>query len=356
MALPAEKRIKAFELLGNLLIECSKDASAKTPFFDEIRESIAMASACNSWFTTANIQLALLNIGKMLEPVKLVQWVRKYDITESQSNKIPSVGIIMAGNIPAVGFHDLLCVLISGCKSIIKLSSDDPFMIPAIVSMLQKIEPGFVPYVSFDASELKSADAMIATGSDNTARYFEYHYACGPHIFRKNRNSIATLSGEETGTQLSSLADDILSYYGLGCRNVSKIYVPHGYNFEPLLFALKKYESISHHQAYMHNYNLQKALLTLQKQKFYDNGFLILKRSQSISSGIAVLNYASYDHQTMVEDEIALIQDKIQCIVSGLKLPWKTTHFGETQQPALDDYADGIDTMQFLMNLKRNIT
>jgi len=354
LAFSTEQRTRAFERLGDLLSKWSEDEATIAPFYDEIRESMAKSSASNSWFTPANTRLAMQNLGRMLEAGKLIQWVRNYNIIEHKDNLTPTVGVIMAGNIPAVGFHDLFCVLIAGNKAVVKLSSGDPYLIPAIVSVLQKIEPGFLSFISFEAAELKSADAIIATGSDNTARYFEYHYGSKPHIFRKNRYSIAVLSGEESGTELCSLADDVLSFFGLGCRNVTKIYIPLGYKFDALLGAFENYESLKRHQAYMNNYFLQRAVLTLNRAEFYDNGFLILKQSQAISSGIAVLNFEYYDHLKGVEDIIAVNHNKIQCIVSKLELSIKTTRFGETQQPALGDYADGVDTMEFLLNLKKS--
>lgn len=355
MIIPPDKRLSAFRRFGALLRDYSFGAHNMSPLVEIIDEGVQMAVAHNPWFTETNVELAINSIGRMLDTAELGRWAGGYNLYQSNENMILTVGVIMAGNIPAVGFHDLLCVLMAGCKAVVKLSSEDMFLIPAIVNVLQKIEAGFGKMVSFDPLALELADAIIATGSDNTARYFDFHYGRKPHIFRKNRNGIAVLDGNESIDQLNRLAIDVFQYFGLGCRNVSKIFVPVNYHFQFLQSAFEKHQGVRHHKPYMNNYTMQKALLKMQKADIMDNGFLLLTPSHSISSGIAVLNFAYYSDLSSLNDEISLNEYKIQCIVSSMELSRRTINFGEAQQPALNDYADGIDTMKFLLNLYDNL-
>ena len=253
----------------------------------------------------------------------------------------------MAGNIPLVGFHDFLCVLLSGNNVLAKLSSNDKVLLPYLSNYLIQQEPSLAARIAFTEGKMEGFDAVIATGSNNTSRYFEYYFGKKPNIIRKNRNSIAILTGKESTEELTALGEDIFRYYGLGCRNVSKIYVPKGYDFEPFFNAIFSYKDIVDQHKYANNYDYNKAVYLMSNFKILDNGFLILKEDDGQASPISVLFYAYYDAEETLEQELNAQEEQIQCIVSkkgGIG-------FGETQKPKLHDYADGVDTMEFLLKL-----
>jgi hypothetical protein len=289
----------------------------------------------NAWFTPSQCDLAVKGISKFLVKDKLDQWIAAYDMSSTQSRK---VGVVMAGNIPLVGFHDLLCVLVSGHRLAAKLSSQDTVMMRYMVEQLIKVEPRLKDYLTF-VERLNDVDAVIATGSDNTARYFEYYFRNKPHIIRKNRSSIAVLNGKETDEQLIALGKDVFSYFGLGCRNVSKLIVPEGYNFSRMLKLWDVYRDVSNHHKYVNNYDYNKSILLLNRTPFLDNEFVLLTENSALVSPISVVFYAT---------SADLSSDKIQCIVGSGDhyIP-----FGKTQEPELTDYADNVDTMKFLTAL-----
>ena len=255
----------------------------------------------------------------------------------------------MAGNIPAVGFQDALSVLVSGHILLAKPSSDDYVLIYAILNKLIDLEPAFEDYIRF-VERLNDADAFIATGSDNTARYFHYYFAKKPHIIRKNRTSVAVLTGEETNEELRALGRDALQYFGLGCRNVSKLYVPEKYDFTRFYEAIQDMDKIYlHHHKYFNNYDYNKSILLVNRVPHFDNGFLLLTESEVLVSAISVLHYETYRSLEEVKEKLAIASEKIQCVVgnSNSGLP-EMVYFGETQKPGLLDYADSVDTMAFL--------
>jgi len=304
----------------------------------------------NAWFTSASVSEAVKATGKMLNKPDLATWLSRYDLEKNQTSK--KTGLILAGNIPMVGFHDVLCVLTSGNHALIKVSTQDARLIRYVLNMLVAIEPAFKEQFSF-VDRLENFDAIIATGSNNTSRYFEFYFSKVPNIIRKNRNSVAVLTGDETTEQLYNLGRDIFDYYGLGCRNVSKVLVPEGYNFVPFFEAIEPYNKIINHHKYNNNYDYNKSIYLVNKDKHLDNGFLLVKEDERMVSPLAVLFYEQYKNMDAVQAFLERESENIQCIVSAapLKTSNQVVDFGKSQQPALWDYADGIDTMDFLTKL-----
>lgn len=327
-----------------------------------LAELINRAYQYNAWFTPENTKKAVAAIGEMLRADDLATWLEKYDslgpkseepdlgISHFQPRKI---GLVLAGNIPLVGFHDVLSVLAAGHIALIKLSSQDQKLLPHILSMLIEIEPGFAGQIQF-VERLEKFDAVIATGSTNTSRYFEYYFGKVPNIIRKNRNSVAVLTGKETREDLVALGHDIFDYYGLGCRNVSKIFIPKGFNFSALFEAIEQFSYIGDHHKYNNNYDYNKSILLLNKIKHLDNGFLLVREDESLTSSLAVLHYEEYTDLKSVSEKLRSATNQIQCIVTNENFETKNEkiNFGESQSPRLWNYADGIDTMKFLTTLQ----
>jgi len=307
------------------------------------------ASLINPWFTPEFIDIAAGNIAKhFLNKPKVENWISSYKIDTVAPKKI---GIVMAGNIPLVGFHDFLCVFISGHKAIIKASSKDEVLIKHLAQKLiewsvrtPSEEKGSNEMIVFQEM-LKNCDAYIATGSNNSARYFEYYFKKYPHIIRRNRTSVAILDGNESAKQLEELADDVHLYFGMGCRNVTKIFVPKDYDFIPLLTAFKKYDHFKDHNKYKNNYDYNLALHILNGKFYMANESLILLENPSIFSPISQLNYEFYTDKNSVEESLRSLE-YLQCTVGHGHIP-----FGQVQLPSLSDYADGIDTINFLTKL-----
>lgn len=305
----------------------------------------------NGFFTHETVFFALKTISEMLEKSKLEKWTKNYLPFFESEKSMKNVGVVMAGNIPLVGFHDFLCVLITGNKFIGKLSQNDRFLLPAIAGMLKAIDIRYENFISFTEDKLKDFDAVIATGSTNTSRYFEYYFGKYPHIIRKNRNSIAVLIGDETEEQLCLLADDMFSYFGLGCRSVSKIFVPEKYDFQKLIRTMHAYSYLSNHNKFRNNYDYYKTIFIMNQQKFIDGGFFILNEDTSLHSPVSVINYEYYSDIEKVKSFINEYDDKIQCVVESFPSTSTILSFGRAQHPELWDYADNIDTLSFLFNL-----
>lgn len=305
----------------------------------------------NKWFTLENVNASFDALANsFLEKSKLENWLSNYDIPEEQKNP-KRVGIVMAGNIPLVGFHDLLCVYLSGNKLMMKLSEKDKVLMTFVLELLAEIDPETKEYLEV-VDKLENFDAVIATGSDNSSRYFEAYFGKHPHIIRRNRNSVAVFNGKETQEELLAFSKDVFQYFGLGCRNVSKIYVPNGYNFDPLLTALHEHRELQHHDKYKNNFDYNYTMLILNQVPHLANGCILMKEEKAIVSRIASLHYEFYDNLEDLEKELSTLEEKIQCIVGQESLPnLKTTPFGKAQQPELSDYADGVDTMAFLCGL-----
>jgi hypothetical protein len=300
----------------------------------------------NAWFTPENVRKALTAIATVLTEKNLTEWTDAYPSLSEERNS-QRIGVIMAGNIPLVGFHDFLSVLITGNSLIAKTSSKDSQLIVILGDLLCKINPGFRDKINFTEGNLKNFDAVIATGSDNSSRYFEYYFNKYPNIIRKNRNSIGIIEGNESDSQLIKLGDDIFSYFGLGCRNVSKLYIPKGYDLSHLTKNWRQFEDVIRNTKYANNYDFNKAVYLVNREAFYDTGHLLLKEDSRISSPVSVLFYEYYESQHAVKQITERLNEKIQCVVGSYGIP-----FGEAQSPDLWDYADGIDTIEFLLKKK----
>ncbi|NNK76279.1 MAG: acyl-CoA reductase, partial [Maribacter sp.] len=318
---------------------------SKQTWHTKLNDSILLAGHKNGWFTEDNIKFAISTWGALLTTKDLEQWLSYYDFSKV---KHKTVALIMAGNIPLVGFHDFLSVLLSGNKAVIKLSSNDTILLPFIANFLIEQMPSLKAEIEFTENKLEEFDAVIATGSDNTSRYFEHYFGHKPNVIRKNRNSIAIISGKESKLELKALGEDIFRYYGLGCRSVSKIFVPKGYEFDAFFEAIFDYNPIINQSKYANNYDYNKAVYLMSEFTILENGFLMLKEDQNYASPIATLFYEEYGSLQELKKRILADRDKIQCIVANGFVE-NEINFGQTQKPTLTDYADGVDTVEFLL-------
>ena len=347
-----QQRINAFTKLGEFLCQfksedIKKDDSviANDLFFDGFKHQIKLAKEHNGWFTQNNIIFSLESWSNALTNRNINQWTDKYNFNVENPK---TVAIIMAGNIPLVGFHDFLSVLISGHSVLVKQSSNDKHLLPFLAKYLEVVEPSFNGKIKFTEEKLEAFDAVIATGSDNTARYFEYYFKDKPSIIRKNRNSVAILTGNETNAQLETLSNDIFRYYGLGCRNVSKLFVPKDYNFDAFFNAVYKWHPIINENKYANNYDYNKAVYLMSEFDMLENGFLMIKEDENYASPIATLFYEYYNSISDLQQKLETDADKIQCIVAS-DFSEDEIAFGQTQKPQLWDYADNVDTVEFLL-------
>ena len=312
---------------------------------ETLNELIRLAEIKNRWFSTDNIWLSInAIIDEFLDAEKLENWLGNYKIKAVEKN----IGIIVAGNIPLVGFHDLLCAFVLNAPTQIKLSSKDEVLMRFFITKLQELD---ITWQIKITERLVGYDAVIATGSDNSNRYFEQYFSKVPNLLRKNRNSIAILNGNETAEELSRLAIDIFQYFGLGCRNVSKLFVPKGYNIESLFPHLDQFIEYKNHNLYKDNYDYNRTLLLMNLDKHLANDFVIVKEDKSLHSRLATIHYSFYDNETEIQDYIIENNEALQAVVSQDNENWKSVTFGKAQQPTLSDYADNIDTIQFLLSL-----
>ena len=330
------ERLTAFEKLGNY-IRAIDEA--------ELGELMLKVRNENPWFTAGSVNLALEGVQRYLNGEKLKRWVSTYALNPA---KVKTIAVVMAGNIPLAGFHDFLSVLISGHVVMVKLSSKDSVLLTRLSQKLIEIEPGFEPFINIVA-QLKNFDAVIATGSDNSSRYFQYYFGKYPHIIRKNRTSCAILTGSETAEELMLLGRDVFTYFGLGCRNVSKVFIPENFDPTRLVKAWDIYVDIIHHHKYHNNYDYQKSILLINKIPFYDSGFVILHENDRLVSPISVVYLERYKTPQDLAARLDAVRDKLQCVVG------KDQHdhipFGMTQSPELWDYADQVDTLKFLESI-----
>lgn len=348
-----ERRKKAFVELGKQIgTLLNLQISSPHRHQEEFNRVVQISKSENQWFTEENIRFALKNWQKSLHKESIDSWLSTYDFSTEDESK--TIGLIMAGNIPLVGFHDFLTVLISGHRAKIKLSSSDKRLLPFLSKLLIEIEPELHKCIHFEEDTLKDFDAVIATGSNNTSRYFEYYFRGKPHIIRKNRNGIAILNGLETKEDFQNLGKDIFRYFGLGCRNVSKLFVPKGYDFHKFFEGMQAFESFINNHKYANNYDYNKAVYLMSDIDFMDNGFLILKEDPTIPTPIAVLNYEVYENDDALKTSLKDNIESIQCTVGNHHLC--NFKFGEAQEPKLNDYADGIDTINFLKQLNTTHT
>ncbi|WP_394748708.1 acyl-CoA reductase [Spongiimicrobium salis] len=350
-----QERIQAFVKLGEFFqgfceYHNNPQGSDKNSDFwhQEFDEKIRQAKHQNGWFTTAQVVFSIQEWANVLKAEKLNAWLNAYSLVEKPPK---TVALIMAGNIPLVGFHDFLCVLLSGNHVLVKLSSNDTLLIPFISHYLCHIMPSLKDSILFSEGQLENFDAVIATGSNNTSRYFEHYFGKKPHIIRKNRNSVAVLQGTETKEQLEALSKDIFCYYGLGCRSVSKLFVPKEYDFDAFFQAMYPHHPIINQIKYANNYDYNKAVYLMSEFDILDNGFLMIKEDKSYASPIATVFYETYDSLEALQLRLKNDKDQLQCIVSH-GFTDKEVDFGQTQHPKLNDYADEVDTMEFLLKTR----
>ena len=345
---------RGFIELGKFLGQFSEAENTINPtvlhndlFFEDFKNLIQLSQSHNGWYTPDNVYFSIQSWSTTLTEENLDKWLSAYHFNEGKSK---NVGLILAGNIPLVGFHDFLSVLISGNNVLIKTSSNDQFLLPFLAQYLIAIEPEFTNKITFVEGKLENFDAVIATGSNNTARYFEYYFKDKPSIIRKNRNSVAVLNGNETKEQLKALGEDIFRYFGLGCRNISKLFVPKGYSFNAFFEAIFEYQDIIHYEKYANNYDYNKAVFLMSNFKLLDNGFLTIKEDNSYASPISSVFYEYYDSIEDLQIRLESENEQIQCIVSN-NLVDNSIDFGQTQKPNLWNYADNVDTVSFLLTI-----
>jgi len=330
-----QQRINVFSKLGDAILK-NKEALKQ--------------GKQNPWFTESNLEYALTEIANSLSKENLEKWTSMYPTLQNEQ-EAKRVGVITAGNIPLVGFHDFLSVLISGNKFVGKLSSKDDKLMPAVIKLLFDIEPKFKDYIFISENKLENFDAVIATGSNNSARYFEYYFGKYPHIIRKNRNSVAVLTGNETDEELQLLPDDIFLYFGLGCRSVSKLFLPDNYDLDNIFRNSLKYKEIINHNKYANNYDYNRAIYLMNLTEFKDNGIMLMKEDINMASPVSVVYFENYSKIDTVKQRLEIEKDSIQCIVTNKDIIPNAIPFGESQNPQLWDYADNIDTVEFLLNL-----
>ncbi|MDR2126376.1 MAG: hypothetical protein LBP63_06075 [Prevotellaceae bacterium] len=332
-----DKILRTFAQLGDKLKAWLHNKNSCT----ELNDAIIDAIAENEWFTVENIERMIFAISsQMLDAEKMQGWISKYEISE----KLPKrVGIIAAGNLPLIFFHDFICVLASKNIAVVKFSSKDKVLPECIISMLVEIEPQLAEYIQITEEKNFTADAVIATGSDNTIKFFEETFGNIPHVFRKSRTSFAILDGSETVDELELAGEDIFSFFGLGCRNVSKLFVPEHYDFTKFIRAMKKFSYIKKHEPYNNSYIYNKALLTINGNSFVDNDFWLLTENFDKFSPVSVVYYQKYINLEPLKKLFSDEAEHIQCIVNY------SVAFGKSQQPQLSDYADGVDIMNFVL-------
>lgn len=340
------KRFQAIVSLG-VYLRNHFNSTRSNPSNTELNDVIHRAEHSNSWFTQEQVEHSLQSWGNLLREENLAKWLNNYDLSIDQAKNIL---LILAGNIPLVGFHDLLVSYISGHNIIVKLSSSDAHLLPFLTKKLNEYNPEDQSSINFTDELVRNYDAVIATGSDNTARYFEHYFSKKPNIIRKNRNSIAVITGDESPEELHLLGEDIFRYFGLGCRSVSKVYVPKNYDFDLIFKAIFPYNELINFEKYSNNYDYNKAVYLMSEFKILDNGFLIIKEDQSLSSPIGSLFYEYYDSKEELKNELNSRAEEIQCVVAK-GFSENEISFGATQQPGLDDYADDIDTLKFVLSL-----
>jgi hypothetical protein len=349
----AKQRINAFVQLGQFLEQFTVDKpwegydnGVSQADYEDFNKLIEHVHVYNGWFTPVMVRKALAGIRSWLYADVLEKWLAAYPVKEHAPDKFHTVAVIMAGNIPLVGFHDALCVLITGNRIMAKFSSDDSALMPFLLKYLVQIEPGFDELVRIANDKLTNFDAVIATGSNNSARYFEQYFGKYPHIIRQNRTSVAVIDGQENKDELTALGHDIFDFYGLGCRNVSKLYVPKGYDLDRFFGAIFGFKDVINHKKYGNNYDYHKAIYLMNRDKLIENGFLVLKEDKSLFSPVGILHYEYYTDKAQVEKDLEAHQEEIQCVAGHGHIP-----FGQTQLPKVDDYADGVDTMRFITGL-----
>ncbi len=338
-----QQRITAFAKVGLFINRHFEEKYIETelPLHQGLDALIETANTYNNWFIPAFVNTAITNIGKLLHEQNLITFCNNEEIESPKT-----VAVICAGNIPMVGFHDIMCVLLSGHRVLIKLSSDDAILLPFFLKLLVHYEPQFEQAILFSEAKMANFDAVIATGSNNTANYFNFYFGKYPHIIRKNRTSVAVLDGSETASDFKKLAEDVFLYFGLGCRSVSKLLVPQGYNFNLFFESIVDFGFVINNKKYGNNYDYHRAIYLLEQMPFLDNNFLMLKQSADLHSPVGVLYYDFYTSEKDIESYLAATKDNLQCIVGNTFIP-----FGYSQKPVITDFADNVNTLNFLLTL-----
>lgn len=344
-----QQRISTFVQLGKIFGHAAKDEA--WPGFDcglaesEYDAFVAkkqLGQVQNQWFTQENINLALSGLAKMLDEEHLRQWTNNYVISDDFQQK--NVGIIMAGNIPLVGFHDLLAASIAGYAVKAKLSSDDTALMAGAIQVLALLNEELGAKIEIVERKLADYQLVIATGSNNSARYFEQYFGHVPLLIRKNRTSIAVISGDETEDELKALGADIFTYFGLGCRNVSRLFIPRDFEIDRFFGAMMPWNEVVNHHKYANNYDYNKAVWLLNNENLLDNGFMLLKEDNDLYAPTASIYYSRYQKREEVDAFVKKHKNEVQCVVSKNQIP-----FGEAQNPNVWDYADGVDTIEWLL-------
>lgn len=353
-------KTEVFEKLGIFLEQFSNTGKINSPmpwleelnnnFFQPMESVIQNCHINNPWFTEDNVRLALAGVGKTLRAENIVNWLSCYRVPDMHKNP-KTIAVIMAGNIPLAGFHDMLCVLISGHRLLAKLSLKDDQLPKIVAEVICFLNSDFAEKIEFKESRLKDFDAVIATGSGNTSRYFDCYFGKYPNIIRKNRTSVAIIEGAETNEELNLLSDDVFRYFGLGCRSVSTLFVPENYDFKDMLQSFSVYNHLLNHNQWANNYEYQKAVNLIDQIPHLDAGFLILKEDNSLASPIAVINYQVVESIVKALEITNKKNERLQCVVGNSNLSKDIVPFGKAQEPGLTDYADNVDTMEFLLNL-----
>lgn len=339
--------VKLGEYIAAFLEHETNAGSSDSLDFQQLKEAVARSKAENSWFTEQNQYQALRALSSEFKREQIHLWLEAYEF----SGQGVQVGLILAGNIPLVGFHDVLCVLLSGNKALIKLSSKDKRLIPVLLEKWQEFTGVDLAYEFVE--RLEDFDAVIATGSNNTSRYLEQYFKAYPHIIRKNRTSVAVLSGRETSEELKALSSDIFSYFGLGCRNVSKLFIPRDFLLDRLFESFVGYGEIINHHSYANNYDYHKAIYLMNQEQFWDNNFVMLKEQEALFSPLGVVYFSRYENLSDLEETLERSREQIQCVVSSMDLSLPTVRPGQAQCPSLSTYADNVDTMEFLAGLTK---
>lgn len=341
--------ISAFVNLGRFLtwFVKSETSDKDNHFSNQLTELVENLQHHNGWFTPEQVMFSLQQWAEALTEENINQWLSNYDLSIKNPKNI---GLILAGNIPLVGFHDFVCVLLSGHNVLVKLSSDDNKLIKFMSDFLIHENPEFKNRIIFVEGKLENFDAVIATGSNNTSRYFEYYFREVPSVIRKNRNSVAILTGEETQEDLINLGEDIFRYFGLGCRNVSKLFVPEGYDFKNFFEAMYHYRNLIEYEKYANNYDYNKAVYLMSRFDILDNGFMTIKEDIGYASPISSVFYEFYSTNESLKNRLTADKDLLQCVVSNNFIE-QSIAFGQTQKPKLWDYADGVDTIDFLSKI-----
>jgi hypothetical protein len=346
-----QKKIKVLSRLGEVMKSIGEnapwggfDSGVTEEEYDLLNLWVTKAKVYNGWFEEREVRRAFTSWGAGLTEENLNKWLANYIIEDIDSPK--TIAMIMAGNIPLVGLHDLICCYIAGHKALIKLSTDDDKLIPALLQVWSCFDVDVKDDVKLAFAKMENFDAVIATGSNNSARHFEEYFGKYPNIIRKNRTSVAVLDGSESEDELKALADDIFAYYGLGCRNVTKLYLPKGYDLNKVFGGLFHYKHVTDNNKYGNNYDYHKAVFLMEQYDVLENGFILVKQDTGLTSPIGTLFFDSYEDKNQLYASLDTISDQIQCIVGSDRIP-----FGQAQHPQLWDYADGVDTVQFLLDL-----